>query len=587
MFPQIPADLTSLSADELATLLTECSAAYAAARPDATTAEAVEALTQFAAAVGNVRAEQARRADTDPGDALSAEQAAALAALDADFSDTPPAEPDPDTDDADTEDGDEDEALSADQIADLIDARVTAALAASGGVRTRPRAASPETVAALAARPVLNPEQAPLPSGRGNPADWALTAGADVQGFAIGQTLTQRQVAEAMIRRSRDLGAGRGGPDDKVHVASFTIDRGDARTLSAGDYSTENDRKIREYREEREDTIVAAGGLCAPVDNRYEQMVVSQAWRPVMGGPVPTFTTARGGLKQVPPPSLADITAGVATVTAAADLTGGTGATKPCFTVTCANSTEDDIEADYVCMQFGNFGARTFPEQVEAWMQLAAAAHARLAEGNRLTDIKTKSVATTAAGLVGAGREILTRLEQQAQVINSSQRRPHDAPMEVIMPQWAISLIRADFTRTLTDDPDLIGVTDAEISAWLSARHLMVTLTPDSASGNSQVIAVQTAGVIKEYPTAVVADVFIPGTFLGLDGGELNLGLVRDSVLTNGSGGTAGNQFRMFYENFEALAKVGPAGTAAELTMSVCADGTYGAAKAVTCPIVT
>lgn len=588
MFPTIPADLSSLSVEELAALLDEARTAYAAARAaDNITPENVQALTEFAAAVGTIRAEQASRTG------LSDEQRAALAAADAVFETTPAdpaAAPDAPADDADAEPGDPDaedpdpeESLSSDQIVDLINTSVAAALSARPA-RTRQRPASPATIAELAAR--VNAEQAPLP--RPLPAPFSIVAAADVPGHSIGSNFTGRaDLAEAMLRRSEALGHGSGGPDDKVYVASFNVDRGAERTLSGGDYSAENDRKIREYREEREEAIVAAGGLCAPVNNRYEQMVISEAWRPVFGGPVPSFNVDRGGLKQIPPPALADITSGVATITAAADLTGGTGAVKACFSVTCASSTEDDVEADYVCLQFGNFGARTFPEQVDAWMELAAAAHARLAEGNRLTDIKSKSIATSAAGLVGAGREILTRVEQQAQVINSAQRRPSDAPMEVILPQWAFPLIRADFTRTLTDDIELIGVTDQEIAAWFAARHLMVTLTPDSATGNSQVIAAEAGGVINEYPSTVVGDIFVPGTFLGLDNGRLDLGLVRDSALTMGSGGTAGNQFRMFYESFEGLTKVGPAGSSVELTMTVCADGTYGAAKAVTCPIVT
>lgn len=592
MFPTIPTDLSTLSTDELDALLAECQAAYAAARPDATTPEAVQALAAFAASVANVRAEQTGRAAAGT---LTDEQQAALAAADAVFSDVPPADPGSDEGNGDggealdgengegDGEGDEPTTLSAEQIGELVEARVAAALTASARpARTRPRPVAPATLAEMAARV---PDEA-TPLGRPAPAPFTITAAADIPGVPMGAPMSRRQLAEAMISRSRLIGQGT-QPDDRVPVATFNIDRGDDRTLSAGDYSAENDRKIRLYVEEREDTIVAAGGLCAPVDNRYEQMVISESWRPVFGGPVPSFTTQRGGLKQVPPPSLGDITSGVATITAAADLAGATGAVKACFSVTCATATEDDIEADYVCIEFGNFGARTFPEQVEAWMELAAAAHARLGEGNRLTDIKAKSQAATAAGLVGAGREILTRLEQAGQVINSAARRPSDAPLEVILPQWSLALIRADLTRTFGGGSDLIGVTDAEIGAWFAARHLMVTLTPDSATGNSQVIAQEAGGVINEYPTTVVGDIFVPGTFLGLDGGELNLGLVRDSALTMGSGGTPGNRFRMFYENFEALAKVGPVGSAIELTMTVCADGTYGAAKAVTCPIVT
>jgi hypothetical protein len=44
---------------------------------------------------------------------------------------------------------------------------------------------------------------------------------------------------------------------------------------------------------------------------------------------------------------------------------------------------------------------------------------------------------------------------------------------------------------------------------------------------------------------------FSEGTFLFLDGGTLDLGIVRDSSLN------ATNDYKMFVETFEAVAKVG------------------------------
>lgn len=596
MFPEIPADLSSLSDEELAALLGECQAAYAAARTAASTTEDVAALSSYATSMASLVAETGTRAEAaNAGGETPAEVAEALAALDTQFAaDGTPigetgttgteGEGDAGGTEGEGAEGDEgNEPVTAADIAELVTTAVDTAMAARTPALPR-RSAVRASIAELASRRIA--EQAPLPAPTAEP--FTITAAADIPGVGLGQPLDQRQLAQAMIDRWQNLGSGRGGPDDKVPVASFAIQRGPERTLSSEDMEWANDRKVRDAAEARE-AVVAAGGLCAPTEGYYERRVISEAWRPVMDGPITRFTADRGGIRFNPPAALGDITSGFGTVTAAQDLAGGAPAAKSCFAVTCSSVVEAVIEADYVCMQFGNFGAMTYPEDVVMWMALAAAAHARAAETNRLTDIKAASIQDTAAGLVGASREILNRIEQQQAVINSAARRPNDAPVEAILPQWVLALMRADIRRTLGDLENL-SVTDQEIGAMFAASHILVTLTPDSATGNGQVIAQEAGGVINEYPSHVFAEVFVPGTILGLDGGRLDLGLVRDSALTMGSATaptTPGNQFRMFYENFEALAFIGPAGSRVELDMTVCADGTYGAAKAVTCPIVT
>lgn len=69
-------------------------------------------------------------------------------------------------------------------------------------------------------------------------------------------------------------------------------------------------------------------------------------------------------------------------------------------------------------------------------------------------------------------------------------------------------------------------------------------------------------------------------TFLFLDGGELDFGIVRDSTLN------ARNDFRLMVETFEALGYVG--GESLELTLSG-ASGEMGARRAggaaLVCPV--
>jgi hypothetical protein len=61
----------------------------------------------------------------------------------------------------------------------------------------------------------------------------------------------------------------------------------------------------------------------------------------------------------------------------------------------------------------------------------------------------------------------------------------------------------------------------------------------------------QAAGALNEFPDTFKWFLFAEGTFLFLDGGTLDLGIIRDSTLV----GT--NDYKMFVETFEAVAKVG------------------------------
>ena len=64
---------------------------------------------------------------------------------------------------------------------------------------------------------------------------------------------------------------------------------------------------------------------------------------------------------------------------------------------------------------------------------------------------------------------------------------------------------------------------------------------------------------------------FPEGTFLHLDGGTLELGIVRDSTLNST------NDYQVFGETFENVARIGPTQAARWLSLDICPVGTFPA----------
>jgi hypothetical protein len=73
----------------------------------------------------------------------------------------------------------------------------------------------------------------------------------------------------------------------------------------------------------------------------------------------------------------------------------------------------------------------------------------------------------------------------------------------------------------------------------------------------------QGVSALVEFADSFTWYLFAEGTFLFLDGGTLDLGIIRDSSLV----GT--NDYKMFVETFEGVAKVGVEGLVITSTISV------------------
>ena len=79
------------------------------------------------------------------------------------------------------------------------------------------------------------------------------------------------------------------------------------------------------------------------------------------------------------------------------------------------------------------------------------------------------------------------------------------------------------------------------------------------------------ASALDDYPDDVQYALYPEGAFIHVDSGSLELGLVRDSTLNST------NDFQVFGETFENVARIGPAQAAKKITFTACPDGRVAA----------
>jgi hypothetical protein len=369
-----------------------------------------------------------------------------------------------------------------------------------------------------------------------------LVAAGDVPGFGVGQEITDHnQLARALMRKLEAL--GRGGTPDDVLVASMIKDYPESRQLGSDPYV--NSAKIDAVVNPQ--SLVAYGGICEPVAVDYSIDTIGSTARPVQAA-LPSFGASRAGVTFFTPPVLSDITP--PTPWTIADDTGGT-ATKACMTVACSPSETAYVYGIPVCIQVGNMMGRFSPEHVAAQTALLDVATARMAELTLLNIIDQGSTAVTYAGPVSATRDFLTMLDEAISAYEYRYRLG-DATLRMIAPDWVTDMLRADLTREIAHDRDgqnNLATTDAQLAALIAARNVNPTWALEDLAGSMG--AAQAAGALNKFPGSFVVYLFAEGTWQYLDGGRIDVGVVRDSTLNST------NDYQIWREDFEGLAKRG------------------------------
>ena len=545
MFPELPQDLTALTDEELAALLDshlevvrKVKARDEETLGDLGAEEIMAGMTAGVEAIEEIKAEAAARAEAEANFAASLEELANRAGVEA--KEDPEAEPEAEngdgTDDEEPEEVEEAEVPAEDRVP------VTAA---SKPVR-RPL-------------PKSSRHRARAQAQDGTP----LVASTLVYPYADpGEHLTSRRLSEVyteLIRKNRLQ------PKQKVVVASATYPFPDDRHLDKDQASVW--QKISNVTSPQ--ALVASGGLCNPVENVYSMPDIETSSRPVRDA-LANFRADRGGANIPTNPPLTDYAEAVGVVTAEDDAEGGTFALKNCMRIECPTFTETQVDSIYRCIEAGNLTARAYPELMARISTLVLANHARAAEGLLLDTIKAGSTALPATNTASAGSiwEFFYQVGVVAAGFRSRHRMAEGAVVKALMPEWVVDMLKVDLARSQFDR---FPAREA-ITGYLRQWNVNVTYYKDSPStGTAQVFDAQAAAAPDPFPLDVQWAAYPEGSWLHLDSGSLDLGIVRDSTLNST------NDFQIFAETWEQAALIGV--ESLWITSTLCPNGTVSAPK--------
>jgi hypothetical protein len=413
-----------------------------------------------------------------------------------------------------------------------------------------------------------------------------------------GQPLTSMEaLAQAFMDKANNIPAtalGREAPRHKVaSIKNEFAHTADDRT---GHFVIAE--MLEAMREEALPALTAGGGWCAPNEIRYDFFNIAGNAPHTLD--LPTVGVTRGGLQWPVSPAIGDVffQAGGSNPASGfggfafsfantsdpwlwsdaddqATVTGSVN--KPTLRVPCATFTSGRLEAYGLTLTAGNLTDSAYPEQTQNFLRLlrAAYAHAINARLIGLVDAgSTVGVTVTAGTANSAASRIPNAVALAAADYRNRFAMDEDAVLEVVMPYWVRSAIRADLAwKPGVNNFDLLSVSDAQIDSlftdesvrvqWVSDYQVRAALMPGSATP------------LVTWPVTVNFLVYAAGTFLHGQGMSLDLGVVRDSVLN------AENDFTAAWaEETHMIAKVGHESRKYLCTFQVSGDVGAGVAAA-------
>jgi len=425
----------------------------------------------------------------------------------------------------------------------------------------------------------------------------AITAGADIPGYTAGSTIDSiSEVAVAMEKRIHSLRRVNGGDGEQHIVASFSTIYPEERTLSTDAES--NKAKIDAVVGQQ--ALTASGGHAAPFEVKYDIFGLGSTTDRPVRDLLPKFQADRGGVRFVTPPTLISLTnanANAASVYGYANAVGlwnettatpsvaswqnnlsdSTGTVKDYLTVTAAAEQVAQTDAVTLQLQFGNLMTRAYPELIARHNELALVQHAREAELvliNKISGfskaVNAHAATSEAANLIGVGRDFLVQVRKASVAYRSRHRLSPETRLKAIIPAWIYDAMAADLTLNMPGDGNL-GVGASEIKGYLSGSNVDLVASLDLGSFGAQPGA---TAKLLEFPDTFDWYLFAEGSFLFLDGGTLDLGIIRDSSLVST------NDYKMFIETFEGVAFVGV--ESLKITTAISVNGVAAALRDTT-----
>lgn len=358
----------------------------------------------------------------------------------------------------------------------------------------------------------------------------AITAAADVQGFAAGQSLELQQVAEAVISRARGFSPPSGTDPDaepdlrKFGTAQFRVDFDPEATVDRWDDADDAMKYVTDEANLPGGSLVAAGGWCSPSETVYDldQDATTEGMLSL-----PEIGVRRGGIRYAQSPEFSVFYANPGFIQTEAQAIAGT--TKPCIEVPCPSFQDVRLDAEGICIKVPILTNAAYPEVVTNFVSGSLIAHQHWMNANIIGRLVT--FAGAARVLTGIGSTVddtMGGLELLADQRRQKYRLGLNTTMEVVVPFWVKGALRSDLAaRTGQDAP----VTDQQIAAHWTGRNLNVQyvydwqLLPTVDVGG-------TAGTDEAmtYPTTFQALMYPAGTFVKGTADVINLNTVYDAA---------------------------------------------------------
>jgi hypothetical protein len=574
LFPELPEDLASLSDEELGELLKEheVTAELIEAEDEEyikgmSADEVIAALELGVEQIEKIVAEQAVRVEQQ--EAYEARKAE-LAERRRQHMASEEAE------EAEAEEAEEEEAEAVEDEAEVEEA-------ADEEVEEEAVEATEETALVASATNVVNrAERRPLrrppaPSASRLPSDpvAVLTAASGLDGIRGGQPLDRKALAEAMRTVARRLGPpakSENGIEQRFFVAQANFPYPDERRLAPGELDV-NASKIAQVIPDGitglqgNKVLTASGGLCAPLEPFYTMPNFASTARPVREA-LPSFQADRGGVSVPEATIIGDIDDALTMITADEDAAGTY--TKSCQDLECPDYTDVAVVVLAHCREYGNLNARAWPEKIAHENDLTMAALARMAEGFLLDRIKAQSIEVTSSTTLGAMIDLVDSLVRAAAGIRYRLRMNPSSNFRALMPAWVPDLLVDDTIRTQFAER---FANQNRLSQILNQYGINVSYYLDTpGSGTTQGFANEVAATaVDDFPATVQYALFPEGAFLHLDGGTLDLGIVRDSTLNST------NDFQIFGEIFENVVRIAPSQAALWVELTTAPTGQFPA----------
>jgi hypothetical protein len=411
-----------------------------------------------------------------------------------------------------------------------------------------------------------------------------ILAGANNSDFQVGEELSWDRVGEIVEKRFLQYGAFQGaGGSRRDPIAQFKLDYPKELTASGG--PAEDATKILDYAASEKrlpggsllasldikrkaaaasgvpNALTAAGsGWCAPSEVIYDLCELESSDGLL---DIPEINVSRGGIKYTTGPDFSAIYSGAGFFhyTEAQVISG---VTKPTMSVPCPSFTDTRLEADGLAIQADLLQLRGYPELIARFVRGAMVAHTHKINQFMINALVTNSTALAlpsgvASHTPGLGTTwysdhsvvstLLGALEMAIVDYKYRQRMQLASTLEVVMPYWVQSWIRADVTRRAFYDgdngADQFAITMQKMNDWLTVRGARVQWVydwqdafywaayPSGAPSVWQQFGGSTATTdfVQDWPHTLQFLVYAAGTWVRGNADIITLDTVYDSTL--------------------------------------------------------